>query len=348
MTLAAAAILAVGFTSCDDTKDIPIAPPAQYSEGVYILNQGDYYNNIEGSLNYYDFESQTYASGVFRAANNRSIGSTPQCAVSYGSRIYLGIYESNCIEIVDKETLKSIKQISLENSTNGKGPRSMVAAKGNVYISMFDGYVARLDTFDMAIDASVKVGPNPEVMALQGDKLFVPNSGGMNHPNYNNTASVVSLEPFRVDATIEVPLNPNKFITAGGKLFLICWGNYDDIDAAIYSVDSYSEISKITNAKWAAATYDKLYIVDAPWGKEHSYCVYNVNYGTIDKLEFPEIASPSGIYVVPDFGYIVISSYVVENGYANMLVPGYNCIYNPFGKLIKKFDGGVGETFMFI
>lgn len=90
--------------------------------------------------------------------NKRSLGGTPQDAIVYGSKMYIAIYGSNIIEIVDKNTAKSIKQI-VPTSTQGEGPRDIIAANGKVYVSMYDGYVSRIDTLSLTIDATLKVGP---------------------------------------------------------------------------------------------------------------------------------------------------------------------------------------------
>lgn len=57
------------------------------------------------------------------------MGGTPQDAIVYGSKMYIAIYGSNIIEIVDKNTAKSIKQI-VPTSTQGEGPRDIIAANG--------------------------------------------------------------------------------------------------------------------------------------------------------------------------------------------------------------------------
>ena len=69
--------------------------------------------------------------------------------------MYIAIYGSNIIEIVDKNTAKSIKQI-VPTSTQGEGPRDIIAANGKVYVSMYDGYVSRIDTLSLTIDATLK------------------------------------------------------------------------------------------------------------------------------------------------------------------------------------------------
>ena len=119
------------------------------------------------------------------------------------------------VEIINRSDYKSLKQIQLgadKTGFAGTQPRSMAAIDGKVYISMYDGYVCKLDTLTMKIEASVKVGPNPEQICIYRNRLYVPNSDGMDYPNYGKTATEIDLNNFTVSRTFEVGLNPNKFM----------------------------------------------------------------------------------------------------------------------------------------
>lgn len=148
--------------------------------GLYVINAGNLSNNVNGTLSFINFEKGTASNNVFFDINKRSLGSTPQDAIVYGSKMYIAIYGSNIIEIVDKNTAKSIKQI-VPTSTQGEGPRDIIAANGKVYVSMYDGYVSRIDTLSLTIDATLNVGPNPEEMTVANGYLYVANSDGMNY-----------------------------------------------------------------------------------------------------------------------------------------------------------------------
>lgn len=346
-----AAAVTIGFSSCSSDEPDEI-PTNEYlvPNGAYLLNQGNYSNKIEGALNVLDFDSSTMAQGVFKAANQRSLGSTPQCGIAYGAYIYIGVYESNTIEIIDRNTYKSVKQISLEGSKQGQMPRSMAAHEGKVYVSMYDGYLARLDTATKVIDASVKVGPNPEIIAIHGNNIYVPNSDGMNWAvGYGTTASIVSIETFKVVSTIEVPLNPYKFVSLGSSLYLLSRGDYGAVSAAVYKIESNNSATLVAPATMVAGnpTSNSLYLVNAPWGGTVSYSLYNAATGTSSTLDIKNVDYPSGIGVDPVSGTLLISSYPLENGKASYTLPGYVCRFNSAGNYIDRFNIGVGEPCMF-
>lgn len=234
------------------------------SLGLFVLNQGNMGYAIEGSLTCFDYATASAQQNLFQTANDRSLGNTPQTAVAYGSHIYIGVYESNTIEIINRWTFEEQKQISLADA-EGQSPRSMVAKDGMVYISMFNGYVSRLDTLTLEIDKNVKVGPNPDIIAIRGNYLYAPNSNGMDFPNYGTTASKIDLSSFTA-TTFTVGLNPTQFASNGTDLFLLCKGNYGDVASKVYRVGDDDSLAEIAEATFIAIDDDDLYYINAPWG----------------------------------------------------------------------------------
>lgn len=345
------AALSIGFASCskdDDEPDVPNPDAPTVAEGAFVLNQGNHGKQIEGSLTLIDYSSSTSEQDIFQRVNGRNLGATPQCAVVYGSKIYLGIYGSNVIEIIDRTTYKSIKQISLADA-EGQTPRSFVAKDGKVYISMFNGYVSRLDTLSLAIDKTVKVGPNPEIMAIKGDYLYVPNSDGMNYPDYGTTASKIDLKSFTVEKTFTVGLNPAEFVSNGTDLFLLCKGNYGDVESKIYRIDNDDKATEVDVATIIAIRDGNLYYINAPYGAtEITYTTLNIASGTKNKMLADEgVESPAGLGVDTVNGNIVLTSYSMDNGYASYTTGGYAKVYNANGAFLRRYDVGVGPVAVF-
>ncbi len=348
--------LILGLASCsgDDDDPRPVNPDVPtISSGAFVLNQGNLRNKIEGSLTYIDYATDAASQNMFQNANGgMSIGNTPQCAAIYGSKLYIGLYESNVINVVDKTTMKLIKQISL-SANEGQSPRSMVTHGGKVYLSMFNGYVSRLDTISLAIDGNVKVGPNPETMALVGDDLYVPNSDGMNYQvGYGTTASVVDIRSFTVRKTLTVGLNPGKFVTNGTDLFLLCKGNYADVASKIYQVStSTGESTEIAEASLLTISGKKVYMADAPYGafgSDVKYMTYDLTTRTLAPWT-PDtyVDSPVEIAADPINDNIIITSYILDGGRAGYSLPGYACRYTDGGKMLRRYEVGVGPAFIF-
>lgn len=341
------AVTVLALTACDNEPKLDSKP--LLSGNTYVLCQGNYYQNIEGELFALDLDAGTASDNVFQRANGRNIGATPQCGIVYGSKMYVGVKESHTIEVLDKNTFVSLKQILLIDESKGVQPESMVSDGKYVYVAMFDGYVARLDTTTLAIDASVKVGPNPEEICLYNNKIYVPNSDGMNwQEGYGTTASVISLPKFEVTETFEVPVNPRKFMVANGELYLFSGGNYGDVLGAVYKIGADRKATSICPATMATSCRDEIVIANTPFGETVTVEFYRYNAKT-DKLTTwaPEqIDYPSGLGMRYD-GYIFVSSYVMNGQYPAYDAPGYVNQYSSDGEFMRRYDIGSGPTCIF-
>ncbi len=347
--ISAIAAVMFGLTSCDD-KDEPSQNPDNptHSTGAYFLCQGQAYNHVPGGLFALDYTTGKWSDNAFQTANGISLGDTPQWGICYGSKLYLGIFDSNVIHIVDKYTFKNFKTISLKDSKNGQKPRSLVAKDGKVYIAMYDGYVARLDTLSMDIEASVKVGPNPEVIGIYKDELYVPNSNGEDYPNYGTTASVVNLKDFSVTKTIDVPMNPYMFRATDQGLFLLCKGNYEDIASQVYKMNG-DKWDAVANATIMAADKDKLYLVDDPFygSVPAEYRIYDCVTNKVVDWNIEKVIYPNNIAVDRIGGRIFISSYYMDGKYPSFKAPGYVSVYGLDNSFISKHDIGTGSPCIF-
>lgn len=348
MFMCLATAMSFGMASCSDDDEPVIKNPdlPTVSRGAYVLTQGNWTTKVEGSFNVLDYATGEYSRNVFQTVNKRSLGATPQCGIVYGSKIYIGMMESKTIEIIDRYSYKSIKQLILQNSENGTQPKSMAAKDGKVYISMYDGYLARLDTLNLVIDASVKVGNNPDEIAIFHDKIYVPNSDGLNYPDYGKTASVVTINPFKVESTIDVPLNPGKFLTDGNTLFLYAQGNYGDIPGAVYKFDASYKYEKLFEATMAGIYDNSIYYINKPWGVKAKSGKYNIASGAITDIQLEEVIDPSAMGVDPKTGNIIVSSNA-DTEWDNYTRPGYIYEYDSNGKLIKRYDSGTGPACIF-
>lgn len=347
----ASGMLAAAAASCssEDGPKLIIDPVMGLGiHNAFILNQGDYYNRVDGALNVVT-ETGSLLENVFDRANGRTLGATPQCGVAYGTKIYIGTFESNTIEILDGANYKSLKQHILENSTSGTQPRSMVCYKGKVYVSMFDGYVARIDTTTLEIEASVKVGPNPEGMCVYKDKLYVPNSDGLNWMvAYGETASVIDFETFKVEKEIKVPLNPKQFMTDGKDLYLLSLGNYGDVESVVSVMEKDGSFRKIGLATLACMAPDEIYLLNAPYSTKPTYSKYTISKGELKAIDFPGVECPGGIGYDSWLNKLVVTSMPVNDGWkAQYMLPGKAIVYDMNLTQQKSYAIGSGPACIF-
>ena len=176
------AVLLMGtavMTSCDPAEDYPETYLQVYSTGAYVVNSGNMYSKIESSLTAIDYASSTATQNVFKTANGRTLGNTANDGIVYGNKIYLAVDQSNTIEVIDKKTKQSIKQIKtteLLGNAEGAHPRHIIAGGGNVYFTTYGGYVAAVDTTSFALQKKWQVGNYPEGLVIGNGNLYVANS----------------------------------------------------------------------------------------------------------------------------------------------------------------------------
>ncbi len=348
--------LLAGFalTSCSDDDDEKMGGEVVKTDAsFYIVNAGSYYSGINGTLDYVtvDGDSYTYTAGVFETATGLGLGNTPQDAVIYGDKMYIAVYASNRVLVVNKNTLAQEAEIT----TNS--PRDIVAYEGNVYVDNYDGYVSRIDTTTLKVDATVEVGPNPEEMAIANGYLYVTNSDGMNYLNSyadGKSVSKVNLATFEEETKIAVGLNPTKAVaTQDGSVFIVAMGDYYLTPATVQLIDVANNVSDVCAGTNLAANGNNLYVLNAPYGaSEITYTKYNVQPTAIEtasvvevaKATLEDIVSASCFAINPVNKDLYVGSYSLgEHGYADYYSNGYINVYDETtGAKKTQVAAGVG------
>ncbi|QQL51433.1 YncE family protein [Mucilaginibacter ginkgonis] len=240
--LLAAAILLSIFSSCrKNNSDNPAPTTTVQRAGIYILNQGGFGSN-NGSLSYYDYATKTVTADIFTKANNKGLGDTPNDLQIYGSKMYIAVDVSGTVEILNAKTAAELKQISFKSGNVNKEPRSFAFDKGNAFVTTYDGNVAVIDTFSMAVTKTIAVGRNPERMVVSNNKLYVTNSGGLSFGNPDKTVSVIDLNTLTVTKTITVIANPTGIAADGsGHVYVLSSGDYNTIKPGMTVIDNNTD-----------------------------------------------------------------------------------------------------------
>lgn len=340
---------ALSFASCSD--DDPKGPDPDFpkdSKGVYVMTQGSEQDKIEGMLSFIDYDSQTVFNDVFTNVNKQSLGNSPQCGIVYDEHVYLGIFSSGIVWVLDKDN-KIVKK--LEVSGKNQGPRSFAAQGGYVYASLYDGHVIKIDAKTFDVVGTLTVGPNPETMCIYDGYLYVPNSDGVNSwttNEYGKTATKINLSGFTVAGDITVPENPSKFFVVDGKLYLLSMGNYGDVNASIYKAEN-DKFTKVIDATMVDAAGETMYIANYPFNDNSvkEFKKYNVRTGVASDWNVPEVVYPGSIAADPLTGNVFVASYVMNGTWPSYTARGFICQYSASGAFVKKYDIGVGPAAIF-
>ena len=368
------AVLLMGtavMTSCSDDNDGPETYLQVYSTGAYVVNSGNMYSNIESSLTAIDYASSTATQNVFKAANGRSLGNTANDGIVYGNKIYLAVDKENTIEVIDKKTKQSIKQIKttdLLGKAEGAEPRHIIADGGKVFFTTFGGYVAAVDTTSFALQKKWQVGSYPEGLVIAHGNIYVANS---NYGKGGGNISCINLANDNVETkNIEGVNNPTSIYYASNVLYVLD-NQYYDASYNAYGENALRAVSfaegksqKVADGNYAACVTPGatttartsveevrpyFFVLNAPFGGTPSVSVLAAGSTQAQTMTLSEMpVSPCGIFADPLNGHIFVLSYrLVDNGYADYNGNGYVVEYDSTGQKLHEYETGVGSCAMF-
>lgn len=364
------AVLLMGtavMTSCSDDNDGPETYLQVYSTGAYVVNSGNMYSKIESSLTAIDYASSTATQNVFKTANGRTLGNTANDGIVYGNKIYLAVDQSNTIEVIDKKTKQSIKQIKtteLLGNAEGAHPRHIIAGGGNVYFTTYGGYVAAVDTTSFALQKKWQVGNYPEGLVFGNHTLYVANS---NYGAGGGNISCINLSNDNVETkNIEGVNNPTGIYYAAGLLYVLDNQYYDASynaygENALRAVDfAVGKSQKVADGNYAvcvtpgAITRTQVvrpyfYVLNAPFGGTPSVSALAAGSTQAQTMTLSERpVSPCGIFADPLNGHIFVLSYRLgDKGNPDYNGNGYVVEYDRAGQKQHEYETGVGSCAMF-
>ena len=341
---------ALVLTACDDDEPQITYQDVTVADGLFVLNEGSFYSQISGSLDYIDFSTNSITTNAFQAANGRALGGTPNNALLCGSKLYIATQEENRVEVVDAKTLKALSPVSIT------APRELCTDGEAVYVSSYTGEVSRIDTLSLRVTAkSPVVGTNLEGIACRQGYVYVCNAWNSDY-TYNTNLVKLSAKTLQKQKDITVVANPNQLIASGDDLYLASWGNYADVPATIQHISLSDQVTTLAHATHMALGNGKLYLVgssyDDQWREVNTYTVYDLASATETTFTRGlDIVSPVTIGVDPVSCDVFISSRSMDanTGAASYTAKGYVLRYRPDGTLVTRYDCGVSPaTLVFV
>lgn len=245
---------------------------ATISDYLYTLNGGSYQSN-NSSLSSYNVDTESSVDCIFSTVNGQGLGDTAQDIMLFEDEIYITLYGSRVIFVTD---LKGTIITEIRDAADRyQLPRYLVTDGEYIYVSYYDGGVAKIDPATYEIVASADVGINPDQLVEVDGNLYITISQGYGNYNDCNTIDVYDTATLTYTKSIEVILNPIS-ITAddNGNLYVLSMGNYGYGDPAIYTtlqkIDTEGTVSIIdvtyiedaTPSLIAMGADDKLYVVE--------------------------------------------------------------------------------------
>jgi hypothetical protein len=227
------------FVSCstdDDNPDIP-EPSGAYTDGVFILNEGNF-GQGNSTISFLDSQSGNVTHNIFNAVNEEDLGDTATDIAFYGDLAFIVVNVSNAIQVVDRHTFEFVATID----TDLNNPRKIAFLDGMAYVTNWgeggnpdDDYVAVFNAEDFELITKIAVEEGPEDILEQGGRLFVAHLGGW---SYNNVISVILNN--EVVKTIEVGEGPNSLAAGNNFLWVSASGLPDWLGETAGSISKIS------------------------------------------------------------------------------------------------------------
>jgi hypothetical protein len=185
--------------------------------GAFIINEGNFRAG-NGSLSYYSYDSAKISNNIFMKITGRPLGDVPNSMQIYGDMAYIVVNNSGRIEVVEKNTLKSVSTISGLIS-----PRNISVINSNkAYVtSMYSDSVVILNLKDNIISGYIKIRRSSESIVLAGNKAFVASWIG------GSEVMVINTDNDRLIDSIKVGQEPESMeLDKNNTLWVLCNGGW--------------------------------------------------------------------------------------------------------------------------
>lgn len=295
--------------------------PSPKTQGYWILGEGTY-GSENSTLYYYDLNTQT-ATNRFETVNPGAVlGNTANGMEIYGSKLYVAVDVSNKVVVLNASTGAILEEIDMgQVDGQNREPRRVASAAGKVYVSLYSGEVARIDTATFAVDYTPYSGAfkySEGIVAVGQQTLLVANSGY----GTGNTVTVVDIPTFTEKGDITVPVNPNELAVAGDQsVYLATWTDYaTGAPAALHKLDltqmSYTTVPNV-EVQTIAINDQTLYGVNTVYDAEtymptSSLVQVNLRDGAQTVMLSGVSGSFNGVNVNPLNGYVYVSAVATD------------------------------------
>ncbi len=333
------ALFSLLIVSCkDDDDDTTSSTGYDNTNGVLVLNEG----SSTGSISYIDSNADTVTNNVYSSVNGYDLGEYPESMGYSDDYLFVAVTTSSSagyVLILDRSTMEEVG--SIENLTY---PREITVGDDYAYVSngSYAGEIYTISLSTLAITDTISVGNGPEKMIIDGNKLYVANSGGWSS---DNTVMAIDLDSNTVTDTIEVNSTPQDMVLdANGDLWVYCVGSYN---SSTYGYTGGALCHIDTSNDYAVTSYDfdDIYIysvknIAISNDKDVIYFTTDALYAmNIDDTELPTDALINntfyGIDVDPDTGYLWCCDVESYSEASNVLV------YDTDGNQQKSYTVGI-------
>lgn len=316
---------------------------AQYTDGIFVLNEGGIGKNNSTVSFIVNDEVQN---DIFATANaNALLGDTAQSLTFKDDKAYVVLNYSNKVEIVNSTTFVKIATID----TGIENPRYIAFHGNKAYVTCWgvsdneeDDYLAVIDLATNTTSTPIPLANGVEKIITIGDKLYVAHQGGW---GVNNLVSVVDTATNAV-TTITVGDVPNSLIEKDGSLYVLCGGN----PGWVPGTETIGKLVKINLVDNTIAQEIEFAETQHP-SKLEVYgdnFYYTMGAGVYKKAIAETTLPTTSFFTVPEifgiYGFDIIDAKIYVGDAGDYVEPGKAFVYSIDGALLDEYTVGVSPN----
>lgn len=317
---------------------------AQYTDGVFVLNEGGIGKN-NSTVSF--IVNNGVQNDIFATANNNAIlGDTGQSLTFKDNKAYVVLNYSNKVEIVNSTTFAKIATID----TGMVNPRFIAFHGNKAYVTCWgvnddeeDDYLAVIDLATNTVSTTIPLANGIEKIITVGDKLYVAHQGGW---GVNNLVSVVNPVTNAV-TTITVGDVPNSILEKDGFLYVLSGGNPGWVGTE--TAGKLVKINLIDNTiaqeiNFAASAHPSNLEIHG----DNFY--YTVGAGVYKQAITATTLPDAPIFTVGEpgaygvYGFDIIDDKIYVGDAGNYADPGKAFVYSIEGTLLHEYTVGVSPN----
>lgn len=223
----AAVLATVLFASCEsdnEINEIPLEETGNYSEGIFILNEGNF-GSGNSSVSFLKPDLLEIKHSIFIEENEgKNLGDTGQNIGFYKDLAFIVMNVSGKIEVVNRHSFEHLATIE----TGLVNPRYIDLYEGKAFVSNWgdamdpnDDFIAVYNLASFELEETISVEEGPEKVFTVNNKVYVAHKGGF---GFNNKISVIDPNINIIEKIIEVGEVPNSMVSDGNSLWVLSSG----------------------------------------------------------------------------------------------------------------------------
>lgn len=334
------AAIAASFTltSCSDDDNGPVIDPVEPSEGVFIVNSGNF-GAGNSSLSYLSTATNSVSNNLFRTANGMSLGDVAQSMTMANGLGWVVVNNSGVIFAIDPDTYKEKGRID-KGLTSPRNIYFINSTKAYV-TQLYDNRIAIVDPAACSVTGYITV---PGMEAATGSTENIVLKDGYAYCtcwSYNKTVIKIDTATNTIVGSVEVGVQPKDIVLdANGDLRVLTdggWnGNPIGYEApSIVTINPADMKVKKTMTMELGDYVSNLMVADN--GKE----LYWVNANKVMKMNYDANALPTDPYVM---GMAYLNALTIDPANGDLLVADA-IDYVQQGAVYRYHNGELTDTY---